>query len=293
MRNPLAKVIVAPLAVLMACSAVTHAQGRGAVAPAQGRGGGRGAQPGFISAGIPAMPNPPGPAPKRELTGTWVGAMNYVPGPYPAMTPAGEAAKKRNKFIARGSDTVDAVESTNDPFAMCDPLGFPRVLLAHWLSWRGGIEFLPSGSNRMVMLFEHQRVWREIWMDGRQLPAKVDARGFPDARFYGYSVGRWEADNVFVIDTVGLDDRSWLDEAGLPHSIEAKLQERWTRVDQYNLALTVTVDDPQYFTKPFQLFKADYYWKKDQNVREELCIASEAIQYRDSLAGPSGYGYKP
>jgi hypothetical protein len=42
---------------------------------------------------------------------------------------------------------------------------------------------------------------------------------------------------------------------------------------------------------PFQLFKADYYWKKDQNVREELCIASEAIQYRDRLAGPSGYGF--
>jgi hypothetical protein len=237
------------------------------------------------------MPDPPGPAPKRELTGTWVGAMNYKSGPYPAMTPAGEAAKSRNKFIARASDTVDEVEPTNDPFAICDPLGLPRVLLAHWLSWRGGISFEPV-SNRMLMLFEHQRVWREIWMDGRQLPLKVNAAGFPDSRFYGYSVGRWDGDYTFVIDTVGLDDRSWLDEAGLPHSDAIKLQERWTRVDQYNLKVTVTVDDPQYFTKPFQLFTADYYWKKDQNVREELCIASEALQYRDRLAGPSGYGYE-
>jgi hypothetical protein len=172
---------------------------------------------------------------------------------------------------------------------MCDPLGFPRVLLAHWLSSRGGIHFLPA-PDRMVMLFEHQRVWREIWMDGRQLPSKVDARGFPDARFYGYSVGHWEADNVFVIDTVGLDERSWLNEEGLPHTNAAKLQERWTRIDQYNLEATVTVDDPQYFTKPFQLMKTAYYWKKDQNVQEELCLPSEALQYHDRLAGPSGFG---
>ena len=71
----------------------------------------------------------------------------------------------------------------------------------------------------MVMLFQHQRVWREIWMDGRQLPAKVDARGVPDSRFYGYSVGRWEADNVFVIDTVGLDPEK-LARRGRPSAYE-------------------------------------------------------------------------
>jgi len=206
------------------------------------------------------------------------------------MTPAGQAARNLNKKIPRASDNVDQMEPNNDPFAICDPLGFPRNLLNHWLSWRGGITFEPV-SNRMLMLFEQQRVWREIWMDGRQLPATVDARGAPDSRFYGYSVGHWEADNVFVIDTVGLDPRSWLDEAGLPHTNAAKLQERWTRVDQYNLEATVTVNDPQYFTEPFQLMKTAYYWKRDQNVQEELCLASDAIQYRDSLAGPSGFGF--
>jgi len=277
MRNPCAKVIVASLAVLTLWSAGSQAQGRRA-------------QPGFVAPGVPEMPNPPGPAPRHDLTGTWVGAITYEMGPYPAMTPAGQAARALNRFIPRASDNVDRMEANNDPFSICDPLGFPRILLNHWLSWRGGITFEPV-SNRMMMLFEQQRVWREIWMDGRQNPAKVDARGFPDARFYGYSVGRWEADNVFVIDTVGLDPRSWLDETGLPHTNAAKLQERWTRKDQYNLEATVTVDDPQYFTKPFQLFKTTYYWKKDQNVQEELCVASEALQYRDKLAAPSGFGF--
>lgn len=128
------------------------------------------------------MPNPPGPAPKHDLTGTWVGPISVVMGPYSPMTPAGQAARELNNKIPRASDNVDHMEPNNDPFAICDPLGFPRVILNHWLSSRGGIEFVPA-SNRMLMLFEHQRVWREVWMDGRQLPAKVDARGAPDSRF--------------------------------------------------------------------------------------------------------------
>ena len=285
MRNPSARLIIASLAVLTLWSAVAQAQGRG------GRGGGgRGLPAGFVAPGVPAMPDPVGPAPRQDLTGTWVGPLSVVMGPYPAMTPAGQAAFKRNKPIKRASDNATEVEPNNDPYAICDPLGFPRDLLNHWLSSRGGIAFQPA-ANRMLILFEQQRVWREVWMDGRQLPAKVDAPGAPDSRFYGYSIGHWDGDNVFVIDTVGLDPRSWLDEAGLPHTSAVKLQERWTRVDQYHLEATVTVDDPQYFTKPFQLMKTAYYWKKDQNVEEELCLASDALEYRDRQAGPSGYGF--
>lgn len=235
------------------------------------------------------MPDPPGPAPKHDLTGIWVGPQDVVMGPFPAMTPAGEAKFKVNKPIARASDRVVQLEPNNDPFAICDPLGFPRDLLNHTLSSRGGIWFQPL-QNRMLILFEQQRVWREVWMDGRQLPAKVDAPGAPDSRFYGYSVGHWEGDNVFVIDTMGLDPRTWIDEAGHPHSTAITLQERWTRLDQYNLEVTVTADDPKFYTQPFQLIKAHYYWKKDQDVQEELCIPSEAIEYRDRLANPAGWG---
>ncbi len=300
MRDHLAKLLVASLAVLILWPAVAHAQGRGRGGGGGGRGGaqpqgqgrgGRGPQPGFVAAGVPEMPNPPGPAPKQELTGTWVGPISVVMGAVPPMTAAGQAARALNIKIPRASDVGDQFVPNNDPFAICDPLGIPRVLLAHWLSSRGGIEFVPA-AGRMLMLFEHQRVWREIWMDGRQLPAKVDERGFPDSRFYGYSVGRWDGDNVFVIDTVGLDPRSWLEEAGLPHTNAAKLQERWRRVDQYHLEATVTVNDPQYYTQPFELMKNMYYWKKDQNVREELCLPSEALEYNGRLAAPSGFGFE-
>ena len=281
MRNSLAGVIVASLAVLAVSSAVM-AQER---AP-------RGVQPGFVAAGVPEMPYPPGPAPKRELTGAWVGPIKTVMGPFPDMTAAGKAAFSVNKPVPeflRGGVSAASLRPTNDPFMICDPLGVPRDLLNHAISMRGGILFEPV-SNRMLVLFEQQRVWREVWMDGRQLPAKVDAPGAPDSRFYGYSVGHWDGDNTFVIDTTGLDPRTWLDEAGHPHTNAAHVEERWTRPDQYNLEVTVTVDDPKFYAKPFQLMKTNYYWMKDQEFEETLCVPSEAIEYRDKLANPSGWG---
>jgi hypothetical protein len=284
MRNLVAELIVAVLALSVLSSA----------AAAQGRGG-RPVPPGYIAEGVPAMPNPPGPAPKHDLTGTWVGPQKLVLGPFPAMTPAGQAAFSRNHPVpgfpgpGQSAEALARLVATNDPFMICDPLGFPRDLQNHALSFRGGISF-EQVQNRMLMLFEQQRIWREVWTDGRELPKKVDARGAPDSRFYGYSVGHWDGDNTFVIDTTGLNDRAWLDEVGHPKSVDAHLQERYTRVDQYNLELTVTADDPKFYTQPFQLMKANYYWRKNQEVEEELCLPSDAVEYRDKLAAPSGWG---
>ena len=56
---------------------------------------------GFITEGVPKMPNPPGPAPKRDLSGAWVGPQNNKPDPMPPMTPAGQAAfKTRSSYGA-------------------------------------------------------------------------------------------------------------------------------------------------------------------------------------------------
>ena len=61
------------------------------------------------------------------------------------------------------------------------------------------------------MLYMFEKRYRAIWTDGRALPKN------PDPRWYGYSVGRWEDDYTFVVETVGLDDRTWLDNSGDPH----------------------------------------------------------------------------
>jgi hypothetical protein len=283
MQNPVAALIVASLAVV-ALSPAVMAQDQEAARPR------RQVQPGYVAEGVPKMPNPPGPAPKQDLTGAWVGPQNVSRDPMPPMTPAGEARFKQNKaYVAGGARDGDVKSlASNDPFIVCDPLGFPRDLLNHAVSSRGGMIFQP-GQSRMFVMFEQQRVWREIWMDGRALPANVDAKGAPDSRYYGYSTGHWDGD-TFVIDTTGFDERAWLDENGHPRSKNAHIEERYTRADQYNLNLTATLDDPKLYTKPWVFLKANYYWMKDQDFEETLCIPSEGIEYRDTLARPSGIG---
>lgn len=232
---------------------------------------------------VPKMPNPPGPAPKRDLNGAWVGPLKAVAGEIPPMTPAGQARFKLNK-----PEREYTLAATNDPFQSCDPLGIPRNILNHPVI-NGGMWFaqLPS---RIVMMYQYQRVWRDIWMDGRELPKKVDARGAPDSRFYGYSVGHWDGDNTLVIDTTGVDDRTWLDDTGHPHSTDMHVQERYTRLDQYNVQLTVTVDDPKFYTKPFEWLKASYYWMVKQDFEETFCVPSESNEYMQSLGRPAGIG---
>jgi hypothetical protein len=284
MRNSLAASIVMLFAVV-----VFFATEEGRAAQ-RGRISGEG----FVSEGVPRMPNPPGPAPKRDLSGAWVGPQNNKPDPAPPMTPAGEAEFKERKgygIATRLGNQPGTGSESNDPFITCDPLGFPRDLLAHAVSSRGGMLF-GSAPDRILIAYEQQRTWREIWTDGRALPKVVDVRGAPESRYYGYSVGRWENDNTLVIDTTGLDERPWLDEVGHPRSTMAHIQERYTRVDQYNLQLTVTVDDPKFYTKPWTWMRANFYWMKAQEFSESLCIPSEAIDYRDSLAKPSGIGIR-
>lgn len=240
----------------------------------------------YIREGVPRMPNPPGPAPTRDFSGVWVGPQDREMGEMPPMTPAGEALFA-TRYSYRAAASSEGLGVANDPFITCDPLGFPRNLLAHAVSSRGRFIFA-SAPDRILITYEQQRVWREIWLDGRTLPEEVDVRGAPESRYYGYSVGRWEGDHTLVIDTTGLDERPWLDEVGHPRSSSARIQERYTRLDEHNMQLTVTIDDPKFYTRPWTWMQANFYWVQGQEFHETICIPSEGIAYRDSLARPSG-----
>jgi hypothetical protein len=289
MRSKLAQGIVSLLALLVFSF--------GAFAQAQGRGGGQqsavdaslSTQPsgaGFFAPGVPKMPDPPGPAPKRDINGAWIGPLRAAREQWPPMTPAGEAAMKRNK-----PESEVTLAATNDPFMYCDPLGLTRGIISHALLNREGVWF-HEVPGQMVILQQFQRVWRNVWTDGRPLPTNINKKGGPDPTFYGTSVGHWDGDYTFVIDTTGVDDRTWLDENGHPHTTDAHFEERYTRQDQYTMQLVLTVTDPKYYAQPIELIKGTFYWMKAQDFPEAICLPSDAVAYRNSLAEPAGTGGK-
>jgi hypothetical protein len=100
--------------------------------------------------------------------------------------------------------------------------------------------------NRMLQFFEWTWDRREVWTDGRS-QAKVQEY-LP--RFNGYSVGHWDG-NTFVVNTVGLDDRAWIDHYGYPISSQTKLEERWRRTSFGRLELVMVLTDPSIYTQPW------------------------------------------
>ncbi len=96
----------------------------------------------------------------------------------------------------------------------------------------------------IVMLFESYHSYRQIFTDGRPLPEERDPAWF------GYSVGKWEGDTL-VVDTVGVNEKTWLDDSGHPHSDALHIIERFRRPDFAHMEVQVTIDDPKAYKKPW------------------------------------------
>ena len=225
---------------------------------------------------------PGGPTPRRDLTGFWLGPASQRVNQAPPMTALGQQVFKTHK-----NDSDYTVAESNDPIKSCDPLGFPRNMV---FQTRGlAIAQMPD---RMIVMSMYNKVWREIWTDGRALPKNVGGTDVndPEPRWYGYSVGHWDGDYTFVVDSLGSDDRSWLDQEGHPHSDAMRVQERFKRVDHNTLEVEITIDDPKMYTKPFVLSTARWRWAPEQNFEEEICAASVMKEYLSVIADPAAKG---
>jgi hypothetical protein len=185
------------------------------------------------------------------------------------------------------------LEESNDPMIKCDPLGFPRNLFYEIRH----MKFVQT-PGETVQLLQYQGIWREIWTDGRTLPTNIGKHGGADPRWYGYSVGKWDGD-TFVVNTTGIDDRSWLDAYGDPHSGDIAVEERYTRQDLDHLKLTVMITDPIAYTKPFLaqpglIFRGAtkagvtgaIAWPT-LDLPEQMCVPSESANYLGLVATPA------
>jgi hypothetical protein len=94
----------------------------------------------------------------------------------------------------------------------------------------------------------------------------------PGHTWYGESIGRYEGDEL-VIDTIGLNDKTFVDNYRTPHTDQIHVVERFKLIEGGNiLQATVTVDDPGAFNMPWTGVQR---WKKIARPLEEyLCEES-------------------
>jgi hypothetical protein len=236
----------------------------------------------------------PAPAQRHDISGTWEPANGPLDGlgifgakampedgkpehqlPF---TPQGMEALHQAKPTF-GSRSVLPVDS-NDPVVACDPQGIARQDLNQLRT----TQILQTPMS-VVLLYQFNRVWRVVWTDGREPPKEAEPRWF------GYSVGKWVDDYTLVVETTGTDDRTWLDHVGRPHSDDLRVEERFHRLDHDHLELTVTIDDPKMYSKPWVAL--DKFPMKLEppsfDIREMICSPSEAALYNKLVGEPASH----
>jgi hypothetical protein len=236
----------------------------------------------------PAPPHDP-----HDLAGIWnLGGgqdLSLTPAP-PPMTPEGQKKFDANKpSYGRELGSADAAAHSeehigrrravppgvgNDPIGDCNPLGWPRLFF-----FGRPVEIIQL-PDRVVQFWEWTHIWRTIWTDGRPLPKD------PDVRWYGYSVGRWEGD-TFVVETIGVDGRTWVDHFGDVHSDDMHLTERWHRLDRDNMEVTMTLEDPKIYTKPWVSDKKMLRLQQPHELREELCAPVDEESFNQRTRNPA------
>ena len=135
--------------------------------------------------------------------------------------------------------------------------------------------------DQVIVLTQFYRTWRTIWTDGRELPKN------PEPRWNGYSVGRWVDDYTFVVETVGMNEKSWLDHAGRPHSKDLRVTEIFHLLDYDTMEHTETISDPKMYTQPWTAHKLILHRQSpDFDIREMFCSPSETAAYNKLVGDP-------
>jgi len=154
-------------------------------------------------------------------------------------------------------ERANGAKGKDDPAAYCVP-GMPKLIV---LPYPYKIYQLPGVT---VILYEGFTTFRQIFTDGRELPKD------PAPSWIGYSVGKWDGD-TFVVDTVGINDKTWMDNAGRQHSDALRTIERYHRRSFGAMDVSITFDDTKAYTKPWTVNQGAARAIVGQDLLEYVC----------------------
>ncbi len=152
------------------------------------------------------------------------------------------------------------LEHEIEPYGRCKPSGGMRNMSIPY-----GIDIVQVPEEKRMYLFHTggSHSFRTIYLDNRPHPTDLDPS------YGGHSIGHWEGDTL-VIDTVGFNERGWIDSRGIPNTMKLHLVERITRLDFDTLSYEMIVDDPGAYTATWKTGML-VNWTPDQETFQFLC----------------------
>lgn len=159
---------------------------------------------------------------------------------------------------------IKALDPKQDPAKICQVIGPFRMMARD----ETRIEIIPESYMIMVLFEDTAHGHLRTFYLNRPHPSKLG-----DGTWLGDSSAHWEADTL-VVDTVGFNDRTWLNDHGAQHSDAFHLVERIRPIlsGKY-LEYKVTADDPKALAKPYTYTR--YYEKVKSEIKEDICEDEE------------------
>jgi hypothetical protein len=156
-----------------------------------------------------------------------------------------------------GARTVDPRQ---DPAKVCQVIGPFRMMARDDTR----IEIVPEAWMIVVLFEDTARGHLRTLHLNRPHPSS-----FAEGTWLGDSSAHWE-DDTLVVDTIGFNDRTWLNDQGAQHSDALHLIERIRPIlsGKY-LEYKVTADDPKALAKPYTYTR--YYEKVKSEIKEDIC----------------------
>ena len=182
-------------------------------------------------------------------------------------------AKTLSEFPPTGPDAQ--YDKTTDPWIrFCEPLGIGRIYMA-------------PARTKFVQTADAVYILHEVgqWFQVVRLNSKHPDD--PDPQYWGDSIGSYENGDTFVVDSVGFNDKSWLDQLGHPHTDKLHFIERYKLLDKDHMELDMTIDDPGAYTKPFQARR--FFNRPGVPFMQNpwVCSTRENQEHFDNLATPA------
>jgi hypothetical protein len=167
---------------------------------------------------------------------------------------------------------VEALRKANE-----DALAGKAMFTREARCWPTGVPAMLLNPGRLYFVQTQWQVWIIQEADHRVRHVLMDQQhsASPKPTWYGESVGHYEGGDTLVIDTIGLNDKSFVDSHRTPHTTALHVVERFQLIDGGKaLEVNFTVEDPGAFNMPWSASKR---WKRVQaQLAEESCAENNA-----------------
>ena len=182
--------------------------------------------------------------------------------------------------LRKVNERVLAGEAVYTPKERCWPIGVPG-----WMLYPVTPVYFLQTPKVVTMIWQEDAMVRRIYMN-EQHPAKVVPSWF------GHSVGHYENGDTLVIDTVGLNTRTFVDQFRTPHSEQLHVVERYRIIEGGKaLEAIATVDDPGAFTSAWRGMQR--YRRVEQGPMTENICAENNEGFFERAVDPIPTADKP